>query len=209
MPKSGSKRAAPRRFRKLLVANRGEIAIRVFRACTELGIQTVAIYSEQDRLHLHRYKADEAYLVGAGKEPVRAYLDYEEIIELAVAREVDAIHPGYGFLSENADFARACQAAGIVFIGPSPDVIEAMGDKVYAREVAIGAGVPVIPGTDGAIETLDEALAFARAHGYPLIVKAAMGGGGRGMSIVRDEADLRDALARSQDRKSTRLNSSH
>ena len=182
----------------LLVANRSEIAIRVFRACTELGIRTVAIYSDQDRLHLHRYKADEAYLVGVGKEPVRAYLDYDEIIELARDREVDAIHPGYGFLSENADFARACEAAGITFIGPSADVIEAMGDKVYAREVAIRAGVPVIPGTDGAIETLDEAMAFAAGCGYPLIVKAAMGGGGRGMSIVRDEAALRDALARSK-----------
>ena len=198
MPKAGSKTPSIRPFRKLLVANRGEIAIRVFRACTELGIRTVAIYSEQDRLHLHRYKADEAYLVGAGKEPVRAYLDYDEIIELARDREVAAIHPGYGFLSENADFARACEAAGIVFIGPSADVIEAMGDKVYAREVAISAGVPVIPGTDGAIETLDEAMAFAAGCGYPLIVKAAMGGGGRGMSIVRDEAALRDALARSK-----------
>jgi len=198
MSKAGGKRAAPRRFRKLLVANRGEIAIRVFRACTEMGIRTVAIYSEQDRLHLHRYKADEAYLVGAGKEPVRAYLDYDEIVELARSREVDAIHPGYGFLSENADFARACEAAGIVFIGPSPDVIEAMGDKVYAREVAIKAGVPVIPGTDGAVQTQAQAVAFAAEAGYPLIVKAAMGGGGRGMSIVRDEAGLRDALARSQ-----------
>ena len=198
MPKTGNKPPPVRRFRKLLVANRGEIAIRVFRACTELGIRTVAIYSEQDRLHLHRYKADEAYLVGAGKEPVRAYLDYDEIIDLARDREVDAIHPGYGFLSENAGFARACEAAGITFIGPSPDVIEAMGDKVYARDVAIRCGVPVIPGTDGAVETLDEAMAFAAEYGYPLIVKAAMGGGGRGMSIVRDEAALRDALARSQ-----------
>ncbi|MFZ5493234.1 MAG: pyruvate carboxylase [Pseudomonadota bacterium] len=198
MPRAGTKAPPVRRFRKLLVANRGEIAIRVFRACTELGIRTVAIYSEQDRLHLHRYKADEAYLVGVGKEPVRAYLDYDEIIELARDREVDAIHPGYGFLSENAGFARACEAAGITFIGPKPDVIEAMGDKVYARDVAIRAGVPVIPGTDGAIETLDEAMAFAAGCGYPLIVKAAMGGGGRGMSIVRDEAALRDALARSQ-----------
>ena len=122
-----------RPFNKILVANRGEIAIRVFRACTELGIQTVAIYSQEDRLHLHRYKADEAYQVGKGKPPIQAYLDYDEIIALAVSKGVDAIHPGYGFLAENAGFAKACEDAGIKFIGPPVSVLENMGDKVFAR----------------------------------------------------------------------------
>ena len=149
MPKTGSKTPSIRPFRKLLVANRGEIAIRVFRACTELGIRTVAIYSEQDRLHLHRYKADEAYLVGVGKEPVRAYLDYDEIIALARDREVDAIHPGYGFLSENPDFAEACGKAGITFIGPRPETMRGFGSKVAARALAEKAGIPVMPATGG------------------------------------------------------------
>ena len=134
-------------FKKVLVANRGEIAIRIFRACTELGISTVAIYSEQDRLQLHRYKADEAYLIGKGKEPVAAYLGIDEIVALALEKEVDAIHPGYGFLAENAAFSQACQAAGIVFIGPSPQILAGLGDKVEARAIAVRARVPVIPGS--------------------------------------------------------------
>ncbi|HLP42638.1 MAG TPA: biotin carboxylase N-terminal domain-containing protein, partial [Fibrobacteria bacterium] len=185
-------------FRKIMVANRGEIAIRIFRACTEMGIQTVAIYSQEDRLHLHRYKADEAYLVGVGETPVGAYLAIDEIVELAVDKQVDAIHPGYGFLSENADFARACRKAGIAFIGPPPEVLDAMGDKVAARHIAIKAGVPVIPGTPDAVETEQDALLFAKEYGYPLIIKAAMGGGGRGMSIVRDRGELVSAIARSR-----------
>ena len=185
-------------FSKVLVANRSEIAIRVFRACTELGIQTVAVYSREDRLHLHRYKADEAYLIGRGKSPVAAYLGIEEIVALAVEREVDAIHPGYGFLSENAEFARACAAAGIAFIGPPPQVLEALGDKVSARKLAVAAGVPVIPGTPDALDSDDEALAFAAEVGYPIIVKAAMGGGGRGMTVVRSDAELTDAISRSR-----------
>ncbi len=185
-------------FQKIMVANRGEIAIRIFRACTELGIQTMAIYSEEDRLHLHRYKADEAYQVGKGKSPVSAYLDYEEILELAVDKEVDAIHPGYGFLSENAGFARACEAAGIVFIGPPVSVLESMGDKVFARAVAKKVGVPVIPGTEDALETEQDALIFAREFGFPLIIKAALGGGGRGMTIVRNRGELLDAFSRSR-----------
>lgn len=183
-------------FKKVLVANRGEIAIRVFRACTELGIATVAIYSHEDRLHLHRYKADEAYLVGRGKSPLAAYLEYDEIIQLALDKEVDAIHPGYGFLSENSDFARACGAAGIVFIGPSAEVLDALGDKVKARHAAEQAGLPTIPGTADAIENDADALAFAQQSGYPLMVKAAMGGGGRGMAVVNDDQELVAAMAK-------------
>jgi pyruvate carboxylase len=187
-----------RPFKKILVANRGEIAIRVCRAASELGIGTVAIYSHEDRLSLHRYKADEAYQIGAGKTPVGAYLAIDEIVELAKEKGVDAIHPGYGFLSENAAFARACRNAGITFIGPPPEVLDAMGDKVAARHIAERAGVPIIPGTPDAIETEQEALLFAKEHGYPIIIKAAMGGGGRGMSVVRDRAELVNALARSR-----------
>src|SRR3954470_12855299 len=185
-------------FRKIMVANRGEIAIRIFRAAAEMGIQTVAIYSQEDRLHLHRYKADEAYLIGVGKSPVGAYLAIDEIVELAVDKGVDAIHPGYGFLSENADFARACRKAGIAFIGPPPEVLDAMGDKTAARIIAEKAGVQTVPGTKDAVETEQDALLFAKEYGYPLIIKAAMGGGGRGMSIVNDRSELLNAIARSR-----------
>jgi pyruvate carboxylase len=187
-----------RPFKKIMVANRGEIAIRVFRAAAEMGIQTVAIYSTEDRLHLHRYKADEAYLVGVGKTPVGAYLAIDEIVELAVDKGVDAIHPGYGFLSENAGFARACRNAGIAFIGPPPEVLDAMGDKVAARLIAEKAKVPSVPGTKDAVESEQDALLFAKEYGYPLIIKAAMGGGGRGMSIVNDRSELLNAIARSR-----------
>jgi len=185
-------------FKKIMVANRGEIAIRIFRAAAEMGIQTVAVYSQEDRLNLHRYKADEAYLIGVGKTPVGAYLAIDEIVQLAVDKQVDAIHPGYGFLSENAEFARACQRAGVAFIGPPPEVLDMMGDKVSARAIAVKAGVPVIPGTHEGIETEQDALLFAKEYGYPLIIKAAMGGGGRGMSIVRDRSELLNAIARSR-----------
>ncbi|MDB5106326.1 MAG: pyruvate carboxylase [Fibrobacteres bacterium] len=185
-------------FKKIMVANRGEIAIRIFRAAAEMGIQTVAIYSTEDRLHLHRYKADEAYLIGVGKTPVGAYLAIDEIVELAVDKGVDAIHPGYGFLSENADFARACRKAGIAFIGPPPEVLDAMGDKVAARLIAERAKVPTVPGTREAVESEQDALLFAKEYGYPLIIKAAMGGGGRGMSIVNDRGELLNAIARSR-----------
>jgi pyruvate carboxylase len=187
-----------RPIRKLLCANRGEIAIRVFRAATELGIRTVAIFSHEDRVHLHRYKADEAYLVGEGMSPVAAYLDIAGIVDIAVRHDVDAIHPGYGFLSERADFARACAAAGITFVGPSPTVLDRFGDKTAARELAIEQGVSVVPGSDGPVRTLDACRAFAATYGYPLIVKAAMGGGGRGMRVVRDGADLEEAFSRAQ-----------
>jgi pyruvate carboxylase len=179
-----------------LCANRGEIAIRVFRAATELGIRTVAIFSREDRVHLHRYKADEAYLVGAGKTPVAAYLDVEGIVEIARQNQVDAIHPGYGFLSERADFARACEAAGIRFVGPSPEVIEVLGDKTRARALAIAAGVPVVPGSDGPVAELAAAEHFIEEHGLPVIIKAAMGGGGRGMRVVRQRGELAEAFER-------------
>lgn len=190
--------AARRDFRRVLTANRGEIAIRIFRACTELRKQTIAIYSEQDSLALHRYKADEAYLVGAGKGPIEAYLDLHAIIELARRREIDAIHPGYGFLAENADFAQLCQDSGIAFIGPQPEHLRVFGDKVAARKLAGQAGLPVIPGTEEPVESLQEALLFARDHGYPLIVKAVGGGGGRGMRVVRDKEALVEALERAR-----------
>lgn len=187
-----------RTFNKILVANRGEIAIRVFRACTELGIRTVALYSEQDNTALHRFKADEAYLIGEGKGPIEAYLNIEEIVELAKRHDVDAIHPGYGFLAENPEFAKRCAEEGIVFIGPSAEHIQMFGDKVDARTMAIKAGVPVIPGTPDPIKTLAEASRFGKEHGYPVIIKAASGGGGRGMRIVRDETALPEALERAQ-----------
>ncbi|HET6585441.1 MAG TPA: pyruvate carboxylase, partial [Nannocystaceae bacterium] len=185
-----------RPIRKLLCANRGEIAIRVFRAATELGIRTVAIFSHVDRLHLHRYKADESYLVGRGSTPVGAYLDIDGIVAIARANDVDAIHPGYGFLSERADFARACEAADIVFVGPPPEVLDALGDKTAGRALAISAGVPVVPGTPQAIADADGVRAFANEVGYPLMLKASRGGGGRGMRVVHDAGDIEDALAR-------------
>ena len=185
-------------FRRVMCANRGEIAIRVFRACTELGIETVAIFSEEDRVHLHRYKADEAYLVGRGLEPVAAYLAEDEIVELARRQRVDAIHPGYGLLSERASFAHKCRAAGIKFIGPTPEAIEALGDKVAARRIAELAGVPMVPGTPRAVASSAEARAFAARVGYPVFVKALAGGGGRGMRVVRSDAEMDEALARAQ-----------
>src|SRR3954452_1379257 len=161
-------------FRKLMVANRGEIAIRVFRSAHELGIRTVAVYSHEDRFSLHRLKADEAYLVGKPGEPIRSYLNIDAIVELAQEKQVDAIHPGYGFLSENAGFARACAAAGIVFIGPRPELLDLLGDKVAARNLAREAGVPILSGSDP-VEPGPEAQAVAEGLGYPVIVKASMG----------------------------------
>jgi pyruvate carboxylase len=187
-----------RSFKKVLVANRGEIAIRIFRACTELGIRTVAIYSEQDNISLHRFKADEAYIVGEGKGPIEAYLDIEGILELAKRHQVDAIHPGYGFLAENPEFATRCQEEGIVFIGPDPEHIQMFGDKVDARKMAVKAGIPVIPGTPEPVSSLQDALLFGKEHGYPIIIKAASGGGGRGMRIVRSQEELPTAIDRAR-----------
>ena len=186
------------RPRKLLVANRSEIAIRVFRAATELGLRTVAIYAAEDRLAIHRFKADEAYVVGEGKGPVGAYLDIPGIVALAKEKGVDFIHPGYGFLSENADFAAACAEAGITFVGPRVDLLRMMGDKTAARALAQKVGVPVLPGTEEAIADRDKALKVAREIGFPLIIKAAFGGGGRGMRVVHKPGDLADLLAEAQ-----------
>ena len=179
-----------KKFKKVLVANRGEIAIRIFRACSELGIRTVAIYSEEDKNALFRTKADESYKVGKGKSPVDAYLGITEIIELAKAKGADAIHPGYGFLAENSDFAKECEEAGIEFIGPTHVMMNALGDKIQSKIVAHTVGVPTIPGVEEAIKNETDAKKFADFCGYPVMLKASAGGGGRGMRIVRDPEDL-------------------
>ncbi|MBW3637760.1 MAG: pyruvate carboxylase, partial [Armatimonadetes bacterium] len=184
---------------KLLVANRSEIAIRVFRAATELGLTTVAIYAPEDRFGTHRFKADEAYELDASKGPVGAYLDIGGVIALAKAHDVDLIHPGYGFLSENAGFARACADAGITFVGPRPELLEMMGDKVAARAQALKVGVPTLPGTPEAISDRAEAMQTAQTVGFPLIIKAAAGGGGRGMRVVHRAEDLDALLGEAQD----------
>ncbi|MFZ9932120.1 MAG: pyruvate carboxylase [Chthoniobacterales bacterium] len=176
--------------KKLLAANRSEIAIRAFRAATELGMRTIAIYAEEDRFSIHRFKADEAYVVGRGKGPVGAYLDIEGIVGLAKECGADMIHPGYGFLSENARFARACEEAGLTFVGPRSELLEMMGDKTAARALAIKLHVPVLPGTEEPVESRAEAIKVAKKIGFPLIIKAAFGGGGRGMRVVRKEGDL-------------------
>lgn len=178
------------KFKRILVANRGEIAIRVFRACRELGIRSVAIYSEEDKNSLFRTLADESYQIGKGKSPVDAYLDINEIIALAKAKGVDAIHPGYGFLSENSEFAERCEKAGIVFIGPTHVMMDALGDKIQSKIVASSVGVPTIPGIEKAATNEQEVLEYARFCGYPVILKASAGGGGRGMRVVREEKEL-------------------
>ena len=179
-----------KKFKRILVANRGEIAIRIFRAAREMGIRSVAIYSEEDRLALFRTKADESYLIGKGKSPLDAYLDIDEIISLAKKKGVDAIHPGYGFLSENSEFARKCEEEGITFIGPSSEVMEKLGDKITSKIVAKEAGVATIPGIEKPIKNEEEALLFAKSCGYPVMIKAAAGGGGRGMRIAESEDEL-------------------
>jgi pyruvate carboxylase len=182
----------PSPIRRLLIANRGEIAIRIHRACAELGIKTVAIHSHEDRYALHRFKADEAFALGDGGNPVGAYLDIGRILEIARQTGVDAIHPGYGFLSENADFAAAIEAANIAFVGPRSDVLIKLGDKVRARAEAVAAGLPVIPGTDP-LASAEAARAAADEIGYPVMVKASGGGGGRGLRVVETASDLADA----------------
>lgn len=188
--------ANQREFQKVMVANRGEIATRVFRALTELNKTSVAIFSEQDKHSIHVYKADEAYMLGKGLPPVAAYLNIDQIIEVALRNEVEAIHPGYGFLSERADFAQACQDNGIVFIGPTSSVMRRMGDKVAARQAAIEAGVQVVPGTNGPVTSAEEVKEFVRQYGTPVIVKAAYGGGGRGMRKIEREEDIDVAFQR-------------
>ena len=187
-----------RKIRSVLVANRGEIAIRVFRACNELGIRTVAIYSREDSLSLHRFRADESYLVGEGKKPVDAYLDIEDIIRIAHEHDVDAIHPGYGFLSENADLAKRCEEEGIIFIGPKVEHLIMFGDKINARIQAKKAGIQYIPGSDGPVMNYEEVEKFAREEGFPIMLKAVNGGGGRGMRMVNRMVDLREAYDRAR-----------
>ncbi|KNZ71633.1 Pyruvate carboxylase [Termitomyces sp. J132] len=181
---------------KILVANRGEIAIRVFRTAHELAMHTVAIYSYEDRLSAHRQKSDEAYQVGKGLTPVAAYLAQDEIIKIALEHGVDMIHPGYGFLSENAEFARKVEQAGIAFVGPSPEVIDGLGDKTKARTLAMKVGVPVVPGTPGPVDSYADGASFVEEYGFPIIIKAAMGGGGRGMRVVREQSDFKAAFER-------------
>ena len=181
-------------MRKLLALNRGEIAIRILRAANELGLRTVAIYSQEDRLALHRFKADEAYLIGEGKGPVEAYLDVEGIVALAREKGVDAIHPGYGFLSENPALPRACEGAGITFIGPGAELLELLGDKRAARQLAQRAGIPVVPGTEEPIRDPSQAKRLAREIGFPLIIKAAFGGGGRGMRVATSATEFSERL---------------
>ncbi len=183
---------------KLMAANRGEIAIRIFRAANELGLRTVSIFAEEDRFSIHRFKADEAYQLDSSKGPVGAYLDVEGIVKLAKAKGVTMIHPGYGFLSENAAFARACAREGITFIGPSPELLENMGDKTAARQLAEKFKVPTLPGTEEPITDPDQALTVAHEIGFPLIIKAAFGGGGRGMRVVEKPSQLPGLLAEAQ-----------
>ncbi|GIV60286.1 MAG: hypothetical protein KatS3mg043_1375 [Rhodothermaceae bacterium] len=182
-----------RPIQKVLIANRGEIAVRVIRTCRELGLATVAVFSEPDRTAPHVRLADEAYLLGPAPS-AQSYLVQEKILEVARRSGADAVHPGYGFLSENADFAEACAAAGLVFIGPPPAAIRAMGDKTAARRLMEKAGVPMAPGTTDAIDDPDEAARIAEAIGYPVLIKAAAGGGGKGMRIVETPSEFRRTM---------------
>ncbi|MEJ5238191.1 pyruvate carboxylase [Limisphaera sp. VF-2] len=190
--------ANPAQPLKLLAANRSEIAIRIFRAATELGFRTVAIYAQEDRFCIHRFKADEAYMVGAGKGPVGAYLDIQGIVDLAREKGVHLVHPGYGFLSENPDFAQACREAGLIFVGPRTELLRLMGDKTAARALAERVGVPTLPGTPEPVSDRRTALQWARRLGFPLMIKAAYGGGGRGMRVVRKASELESLLQEAQ-----------
>lgn len=185
-----------RKIKRVLVANRGEIAIRVLRACNELGIHTIAVYAKEDALSLHRNRADEAYLIGKDKSAIDAYLDIDDILRVAREQKADAIHPGYGFLAENAEFARRCEEEGIIFIGPRPEHLEMFGDKINARRQAEKAGIHMIPGSDGAVASADEVREFAARYGFPIIIKAVHGGGGRGMRVVERDDEIEEAFAR-------------
>lgn len=181
-------------FKKILIANRGEIAIRIMRAANEMGKKTVAVYAEEDKLGLHRFKADEAYRIGEGLGPVAAYLSIDEIIRVAKASGADAIHPGYGLLSENPDFVDACENNGITFIGPRSETMRALGDKASARRVAVEAGVPVIPASGVLGDDMDAIRAEAAEIGYPFMLKASWGGGGRGMRPIYEESELEEKI---------------
>jgi len=180
-------------FKKILIANRGEIAIRITRACRELGISSVSVFSDADRESLHVFLADEAYHIGPSPSK-ESYLNYNKILEVAIKAGVDAIHPGYGFLSENAIFVRACEKAGITFIGPTPENMESMGDKLSAKALMKKANVPTVPGSDGGVETVEEAITIAKKIGLPIIIKASAGGGGKGMRVVRHESEVESAF---------------
>lgn len=197
MEETSFERGSYVKFQKILIANRGEIAVRIIRACRELGISTVAVYSEADRDSLHVKLADEAYCIGptASKD---SYLNLTNIMSVATITECDAIHPGYGFLAENADFAEICESCNITFIGPSPEAISKMGDKAIAKLTMQAADVPVIPGSDGLIESLDDAVLIARSIGYPVIIKATAGGGGKGIRIAENEESLISQITTAQ-----------
>ena len=175
---------------KILVANRGEIAIRIFRAASELKIKTVAVYTHEDRFSLHRYKADEAFQIGANNQPLKPYLDIDAIIKIALENDVDAIHPGYGFLSENENFAQKCIDNGIIWIGPTPEVMEALGNKLSAKAVALKAGVPIVQASKKPFDNFAGVNEIVNEIGLPVMIKAAVGGGGRGMRVVRSAEDL-------------------
>ena len=185
-------------IKKVLVANRGEIAIRIFRACTEIGLQTVGVYTYEDRYSLHRYKADEAYQIGANNEPLKPYLNIDAIIKVAKNNNVDAIHPGYGFLSENADFAEQCEKNDIIFIGPKVSVLRSLGDKIMAKEVAIANNIPIIQSNKEDLTDVKIAIKEAKRIGFPVMLKAASGGGGRGMRVIRNKEELEKAYPESQ-----------
>jgi len=204
-------------IKKILVANRSEIAIRIFRAANELGIKTVAIWAQEDKLALHRFKADEAYQVGAGPHlnedmgPIESYLSIDEVLRVAKLSGADAIHPGYGLLSESPEFVDACDAAGITFIGPKADTMRRLGNKVAARNLAVEAGVPVVPATEPLPEDIDTIKSMAAEIGYPIMLKASWGGGGRGMRTIRSEDDLEKEAneARREARRYRRVSDGH
>ncbi|KIQ95648.1 Biotin carboxylase [Anoxybacillus thermarum] len=189
-------------IKKLLIANRGEIAVRIIRACKELGIETVAVFSEADREALHVQMADEAYCIGP-KTSKESYLNFTNMMSVATLTRCDAIHPGYGFLAENADFAELCRECNVTFVGPSPEAITKMGTKDVARETMRQAGVPIVPGSQGIIESIDEAIALANEIGYPVIIKATAGGGGKGIRVARDEQELRKGITITQQEAAT------
>ncbi|MEP0212803.1 MAG: biotin carboxylase N-terminal domain-containing protein, partial [Cellulophaga sp.] len=182
------------KINKVLVANRGEIAIRIFRACVEIGIKTVGVYTYEDRYSLHRYKADECYQIGEDHEPLKPYLNIDAIIEVAKENGVDAIHPGYGFLSENAEFAQKCADNDIIFVGPKVSVLKSLGDKITAKEVAVANNVPVIQSSNKDLTDVSIAIEEAKRISYPVMLKAASGGGGRGMRVIRSQEELEKAF---------------
>ena len=186
------------KIEKVLVANRSEIAIRIFRACIEINVKTVGIYTFEDRYSLHRYKADESYQIGEDNDPLKPYLNIDEIIRVALESNVDAIHPGYGFLSENANLAQKCEDNDIVFIGPKVSVLKSLGDKITAKEVAVSNNIPVIRSNEKPLENIEIALSEAELIGYPIMLKAASGGGGRGMRVIRKAEELKRAFNESK-----------